>query len=494
MSNVSLGLLNLLTPSKTCHGTHDLQNDSDSPEAIISAGNTLAEDKGRHPREVLFWEAALALFHEKKKIEGKDDGSKLDFTPSIKKYEELWKKFPLDAEAGTMYAWTMMNAHDFVFLWDKKDRPKKYTKKIIQVLNDTLKINRRHPGANHFFIHAYEASGKAMMASSSCNNIHTYVPIAGHYAHMPSHIYIKTGRILEAIESNKKAIEQDRKYFAQGGIWEGYGQGFHLHNYYFLWDAAVKEGDMTLAKDTADTIMKMTNPKELEAVGPYRNTLPVLPLYNMMLTSDWHQILRVAKNSYFEDYPFIEHTWRWARAHAFLAKGDRGALAHKELKFMEAITNSIMVEDKEKKKHKKYQEEFKNLFLVMKIQQEILNAHLVGNADSKKEAYESIKKALRYQDQLSYTEPSDLPTTVDFMAALFYLRLKDYKLAERYFRADLKKFPDNAWSLYGLRHILEAAQKHDQLRKVPRYQRHINTFGRFTIGELNKGPFYDYRR
>ena len=49
-----------------------------------------------------------------------------------------------------------------------------------------------HPGANHFYIHAVEASGNAGRALAAADRLRTLVPGSGHLVHMPSHIYINT--------------------------------------------------------------------------------------------------------------------------------------------------------------------------------------------------------------------------------------------------------------------------------------------------------------
>jgi hypothetical protein len=45
-----------------------------------------------------------------------------------------------------------------------------------------------HAGANHFYIHAVEASPNLERALASAERLKTLMPGAGHLVHMPGHI------------------------------------------------------------------------------------------------------------------------------------------------------------------------------------------------------------------------------------------------------------------------------------------------------------------
>ena len=66
------------------------------------------------------------------------------------------------------------------------------TDEIVAVLETVLKRDPNHVGANHFYIHAVEASAQPERALSSARRLDTMVPQAGHLVHMPSHIYART--------------------------------------------------------------------------------------------------------------------------------------------------------------------------------------------------------------------------------------------------------------------------------------------------------------
>ncbi|HYO46124.1 MAG TPA: tetratricopeptide repeat protein, partial [Gemmatimonadota bacterium] len=81
-------------------------------------------------------------------------------------------------------------------------------------------------------------------------------------------------------------------------------------------------------------------------------------------------------------------------------------------------------------------------------------------------AVQHYRVAAGLQDGLRYTEPAywNKPVRHDLGAAL--LAAGQPAEAERVYREDLEKFPDNGWSLYGLAESLDAQGKSDETEEV----------------------------
>ena len=71
--------------------------------------------------------------------------------------EELWHRFPDDPDVGALFAESLMNLQPWD-LWTSDAAPKGRVLEILAVLERTLAKTPAHPGANHFYIHAIEAS------------------------------------------------------------------------------------------------------------------------------------------------------------------------------------------------------------------------------------------------------------------------------------------------------------------------------------------------
>lgn len=126
--------------------------------------------------------------------------------------EKVHKQFPTHPDIGALYADALMNLHPWD-LYDKKTKkPKNWTPELVSVLEQLIKMNPKHPGAHHFYVHALEGSSNPEKALSSANLLNDLVPGSGHLLHMPSHIYINTGDYHLGTLANLRAIEVDSAY------------------------------------------------------------------------------------------------------------------------------------------------------------------------------------------------------------------------------------------------------------------------------------------
>src|SRR5213594_3483679 len=123
---------------------------------------------------------------------------------------ELVRRYPDDLDAATLYAESAMDLHPWQ-LWQADGTPTEGTEEIVAILESVLKRNPNHIGANHFYIHAVEASQRPDRALPSAGRLDKLAPSAGHLVHMPAHIYIRTGDYHNAALNNEKAAEVDRQ-------------------------------------------------------------------------------------------------------------------------------------------------------------------------------------------------------------------------------------------------------------------------------------------
>ncbi len=166
-----------------------------------------------------------------------------------RKMFQAYKAFPNDPEISTLFADSLMNLQPWDY-WNPDGTPKGRADEIVSVLEHTLSLHPNHPGANHLYIHAVEASNNPDRAIPAADRLRTLVPGAGHLVHMPSHIYIRVGLYHEAIKSNKKAVLADRNYFKNAPKPKLYAV-YYAHNLHFLAYAAMMSGDYDTALKAA---------------------------------------------------------------------------------------------------------------------------------------------------------------------------------------------------------------------------------------------------
>jgi hypothetical protein len=82
----------------------------------------------------------------------------------------------------------------------------------VRVLESVLRRDPNHVGANHYYIHAVEASTTPERALASAKRLETLAPAAGHLVHMPAHVYARYGRPRGRRERERGRAAADRAY------------------------------------------------------------------------------------------------------------------------------------------------------------------------------------------------------------------------------------------------------------------------------------------
>ena len=171
----------------------------------------------------------------------------------------LSKKFPEDLDVATLYAESLMNLRPWR-LYTKDGTPEPGTDKIVASLEGVMKRDPNHPGANHYYIHAVEASKSPDRALPQAGRLETLVPGAGHLVHMPAHIYIRTGQYAKSAKSNADAAAVDEKYIKATGASGLYPMMYYTHNLQFESAAAMFAGNLAQARAAAERTVKFADP------------------------------------------------------------------------------------------------------------------------------------------------------------------------------------------------------------------------------------------
>ncbi|MBI4165698.1 MAG: hypothetical protein HY508_08200, partial [Acidobacteria bacterium] len=145
----------------------------------------------------------------------------------------VFKRFGDDPDVATLYAESVMDTMPWAY-WKKDGRPQPGTKELVAALESVIAKYPEHPGANHLYIHAVEASPDPDRAVPSADKLGGLVPAAGHLVHMPCHIYIRVGRYEDAAEANRRAILADEDYITQCRVQGIYPVAYYPHNIHFL--------------------------------------------------------------------------------------------------------------------------------------------------------------------------------------------------------------------------------------------------------------------
>ncbi|MCC5620182.1 hypothetical protein [Nostoc sp. CHAB 5715] len=356
----------------------------------------------------------------------------------------LVKRYPDDLDAATLYAESLMDLHPWQH-WTKDGKPQPDTEEIVAILESVLKRNPNHTGANHYYIHAVEASPSPERALVSAKRLGTLAPTAGHLVHMPSHIYFRVGDYEGAMQANEQAIAQDDIYIKKYQVQGTYPMMYYNHNIHFLMVASSMAGKYKDALQAAETLVANAT-----AIDPYAPMLEGFLGSKMLIQtrfSDWDAILKTPAPD--TKLPTTTALWHFARGMASAATGkledaaseSRALLAAKQGIYTEATIG------------------FSLASRILDIASKVLDAKIAREKHDYESAILLLEKAVAVEDTLDYVEPPDwyFPTRESLGSVL--LAKGDYTQAEKVFRADLEKYPHNGRSLFGLQTSLQALGK-----------------------------------
>ncbi len=360
---------------------------------------------------------------------------------------EVWKKYPKDPDVGALFAEAMMNLRPWD-QWTPEGKPQPGTDEIIATLDAVLKLNPNHPLANHLYIHAVEASPNPERAMAAADRLRTLQPGLAHNVHMPSHIDIRTGQWLKAVDTNAKAVEADQRYRKIFGPPKGFLNVYIAHNRHMLAYAAMMTGQRDLAMKhiramVAEMPSEFLTENALQAEGNVAMPLEVMVRFGL-----WDDILAEPER-YTDKMWFTRAFHHAARAIAYAAKGDTANARNAQSVFVERAK----LVPKEDFLGNNSCEALLAVAIPM-VEGEILIAE--GKIDS---GIEQLRAAIQKEDALKYDEPPGWLIPVRHSLGAVLMKQQRFAEAEQVYRDDLARLPENGWSLLGLAESLRKQKK-----------------------------------
>lgn len=364
-------------------------------------------------------------------------------------------KFPNNADVLTLYAESMMNLRPWD-LWKKDGTPQPRTLEIVATLERAIELDEEHPGANHLYIHAVEASGQPERAVASADRLRTLMPAAGHLVHMPSHTYIRVGRYADAAETNRKAIAADMAYLKLAAP-EGVYKALVTHNYEFLWSALLMEGRKAEALATARAAAANIDPVLLSLLPGMDSSLVAVQMTYLRF-GDWQAALREPAPR--EDQPYATAISHYIRAVAAARLG-KISRAEREMAFVEKAADDLKDEPKGALR-------FNPDGPILRVAVLAGQAEIALARGSFDDGIALLMSAVAAEDALAYSEPPDWAFPVRHRLAEALLDQGKAAQAERVYREDLELHPNNGWALHGLADSLRAQGKMSEAERIQR--------------------------
>jgi tetratricopeptide (TPR) repeat protein len=354
--------------------------------------------------------------------------------------EKAWHQFPEDPDVGALYAESLMNLQPWD-LWTAGGVPKGRVLEILAVLERTMARSPMHPGASHFYIHAIEASPWPEKGSEAAERLTALVPGSGHLVHMPSHIFIRTGRYAEATDANKRAIAADEAYFELAPEPEFYNVYF-LHNAHFLAYAAMMEGRYQEAMQAARKIETQIPPDFLKEYVTIADGFMPTVLHVMLRFGKWDEILAEPEPPSWRIFSCGER--HFARSVAFSALG-KTEEARRELQLLDEVAKDLTDE---------WEVGSNSATEVLAVARTMAAGELAFREGNIERAFSLLRQAVAMEEDLSYDEPPGWMQPVRHALGALLLADGQHTEAVDVYRADLVRHPNNAWSLLGLQQAL----------------------------------------
>jgi hypothetical protein len=428
--------------------------------------------KGRVSKtEKLYIEASVAAEKDEKKDKNTTQSKKVQI------YRKLVKREPADLQARILLAWALTDGYD------DNGQPHAGQKEALAIFQTVLKEDPDNSAANHYWIHAVEASPHPEQALHSAEILGRLAPTSGHMVHMPGHIFYRTGDYAHAKESFAASMKADEEYMREQHVqvdddWN------YVHNLMYAIANLMEAGELS---DATTLSAKLTN-----ARGQLANTLypwsprdaisrldPRLPV--ALRSADWSAALALLQSSnplltlpnlQFLDRQLTQFVlgMQALDAHNLSAAEAASAQFDAEIKRMsDRLKDEEKAKSKEKHKDKKTADAappkiqlmpdayakplVKNLSIMsLELRAGILMAKK-QNAEAKKLYIQAAQeeKALGYREPPAYVRPVAETEAAAFMA------FSDWPAAKAAYQEALAERPRSGFPLYGIAAASEKA-------------------------------------
>lgn len=431
------------------HGPHvNAPMDSASGVAAYAAVQKALSLKSHATAPERVYIEALAQRYEE---DPPTDRARLDISYS-RAMGKVVKTYPKDLDAATLYAESLMDLRPWNY-WRPDRTPYPGTQEIVHQLRSVLTRNPNHPGACHYYIHAVEAVNPKA-AVPCAERLAQLMPGEGHMVHMPAHIYIRVGRWNDAIQANHHAIHSDEVFIEGQHPMGVYPLAYYPHNIHFLAFASTMAGRSAQAIEAANTLTSKVNLDAARQVGLLQE---MLPYHVLTLTTfgKWDKILAAPLPP--EDIRFSSAMAHYARGVAHAAKAE-WAEAQEALDRVTA-GDAATPEGAEGK-------------TALSIAVHALSGEIATRRGDLDMGITHFKEAAKIEDAGLYFEPPKWYYPIRHSLGAVLLKAGQYAEAEKVYREDLRRFPENGWSLFGLAQALRAQGKEsDAVAEEARFRR-----------------------
>ena len=351
------------------------------------------------------------------------------------------EKFPKEPDAAALYADAMMLEHPWD-LWFPDGQPKPWTPGIRLILEKLLSSHPMHPGANHYYIHVMEASPFADKALPSAGRLGITNPGLSHLVHMPSHIYLRTGKYQEGVDVNTAALKSFETYKDIFPAVTGADFLYAYHNLHMKANNAMMAGQYQVAIDAAMQLETQMPAAYLDIPAPLGNYLQYIYGTRVLVYvrfGKWDELLQLKDPG--NRYSVSAILYHFGRSFA-MARKKKIQESGQELDLMRTAMQDSLLQVA--------MTPFSPWIEGAKVAEQLLLGLIHEERNLMDGAIRHYRRADSIESRMVYDEPRDWMLSPRHYLGNAQLKAGRWADAEKTLRNDLVWNRNNGWALYGI--------------------------------------------
>lgn len=346
-----------------------------------------------------------------------------------------------------------MQTHPWSLFPDGK--PVKEVKEIGELIEIGRRINPQHIGLLHLQIHFSEMNPAVpRWGADALDALGPQLKDLSHLHHMPSHVFVQYGEYLRCIECNERArVTASRILQHSHDMWLFAAYLAHDSEFY-MWAcmlAGIKDKAENAAKYIKEELASETFLRSNELNANANEFYHAMDYIVMFRFGEWERILEqpVPTDVVFYAGSLCLLTFARGIAYGVLGRTQEGRKEEKKLLNLIATSDVLRY----RAKH--------NVTLpeMLAVATTMLDGELSYREKKYDYAFKKLEEAVQLEDDLPYDEPWGWLVPTRHALAALLLEQNECVRAEEVYRADLRRFPKNVWSLVGLRDCLRTQGK-----------------------------------
>jgi tetratricopeptide (TPR) repeat protein len=408
--------------------------------SVIKQLNTTAHNATAKEKQLI-----KAMILRYPAVNGETSNDNAGYAEGMKK---LITAYPNDIDIKMLYIDAVMLMHAWDF-WSPEGIAKEWTPELVSLCKGVLKANPDQPGALHYYIHLTEASHNPDVAMPNAEALKRLFPGVGHMVHMSSHVYQRNGLYFQGVDANNKANKNTLTYYslAKNISLPKFSSHQLAVQTYCAFSGAMYEKGLEAARQCRNSV----SPTSEDTYSQYLYMMPVLTKVRM---GKWQEILKdsIAPNPSWTYAQVLNH---FAKGLAFIYTSKSDSAREQLVLLRDKLTDPVL---------KIRRIPFNTPLQGATIAENILQGAILLHQNKYDDGIACLKKAVKIEDDMIYSEPADWPIPVRQFLGAYFLKNDDIALAEQVYREDLVHNPGNGWSLLGLYQSLKAQNRKEELQ------------------------------